>query len=185
MAKQYSEITTAHQAFIEQQQIFFVGTAGQSGRVNVSPKGMDSLRVLGPQRVLWLSVTGSGNESAAHVTENGRMTVMFCSFQGAPMILRLYGEARLIYPRDVDWEALIDEFPPLQGTRQLFDLQVDLVQTSCGMAVPLYEYQGQRDTLNQWAKQKGPAGIEAYWAEKNQVSIDDMPTHIFAEEVKS
>lgn len=181
MAKQYSEITKAHQDFIEQQQVFFVGTAGQSGRVNVSPKGMDSLRVLGPQRVVWLSVTGSGNESAAHVAENGRMTVMFCSFQGAPMILRLYGEARMIYPRDVDWEALIDGFPPLPGTRQLFDLQVNLVQTSCGMAVPLYEYQGQRDTLNQWAKQKGPDGIEAYWAEKNQVSIDDMPTHIFAE----
>ncbi len=182
MAKQYSEIMKAHQAFIEQQQIFFVGTAGQSGRVNVSPKGMDSLRVLSPQRVVWLSVTGSGNESAAHVAENGRMTVMFCSFQGAPMILRLYGEARVIYPRDAEWEALIGEFPSMPGTRQLFDLQVSLVQTSCGMAVPLYDYQSQRDTLNQWAKRKGIDGIEAYWAEKNQVSIDDMPTHIFAEE---
>ena len=187
MAKQYSEITKAHQAFIEQQQIFFVGTAGQSGRVNVSPKGMDSLRVLGPNRVVWLSVTGSGNESAAHVAENGRMTVMFCSFESAPMILRLYGEAGVVYPRDPDWDGLIGKFPPLPGTRQLFDLRVDIVQTSCGMAVPLYDYEGdssakrlrQREALNEWANKKGTDGVEAYWKEKNQVSIDGMPTHIF------
>lgn len=181
MAKQYESINEAHCRFIEQQKIFFVGSAGAAGRVNVSPKGMDSLRVLGPNQVAWLSVTGSGNESAAHAAENGRMTVMFCSFEGAPMILRLYGTARVIYPRDPHWDALSGEFPPLPGVRQLFDLQVNLVQTSCGMAVPLYEYQGDRDALNQWAKQKGPDGIEAYWAEKNQVSIDGMPTHIFAQ----
>ncbi|MGB3295420.1 MAG: pyridoxamine 5'-phosphate oxidase family protein [Phormidesmis sp.] len=181
MAKQYEHIDEAHRRFIEQQKIFFVGSAGAAGRVNVSPKGMDSLRVLGPNRVVWLSVTGSGNESAAHVIENGRMTVMFCSFEGAPTILRLYGEARVIYPRDADWDTLTGEFPPLPGTRQLFDLQVSLVQTSCGMAVPLYEYQGDRDSLNQWAEKQGPDGIEAYWAKKNQVSIDQMPTHIFAE----
>ncbi len=179
MAKQYPQITDAHQAFIEQQRIFFVGTAGRSGRVNVSPKGMDSLRVLGPNRVVWLSVTGSGNESAAHVAENGRMTVMFCSFEGTPMILRLYGRAGVVYPRDPDWDGLTGEFPSLPGTRQLFDLQVDRVQTSCGMAVPLYDYEGDREALNQWACKKGPDGVEAYWKEKNQVSIDGAPTHIF------
>ncbi len=182
MAKQYEQITEAHRSFIEQQKIFFVGTAGQSGRVNVSPKGMDSLRVLSPNRVMWLSVTGSGNESAAHVAENGRMTVMFCSFEGVPMILRLYGEASVVYPRDPKWDQMIGHFPALPGTRQLFDLQVSMVQTSCGMAVPLYDYQGDRKTLNQWAEQRGADGIEAYWAKKNRVSIDKMPTHIFAEE---
>ena len=182
MAKQYGQIDKAHRAFIEQQKIFFVGTAGQAGRVNVSPKGMDSLRVLSPNRVVWLSVTGSGNESAAHVIENGRMTVMFCAFEGAPMILRLYGEAKVIYPRDADWDDLIGQFPALPGTRQLFDLRVDMVQTSCGMAVPLYDYQGERSALNQWAEQKGTNGIETYWDQKNRVSIDNMPTHIFAED---
>ncbi len=179
MAKQYEHIDDAHKAFIVQQKVFFVGTAGAEGRVNVSPKGMDSLRVLGPNRVVWLSVTGSGNESAAHVLENGRMTVMFCSFEGAPMILRLYGAAKVIYPRDDDWTSLIGEFPETPGTRQLFDLSVKVVQTSCGMAVPLYEYQTDREMLNKWAAKKGPEGIEAYWQEKNQVSIDGKPTEIF------
>ncbi len=185
MAKQYEQITDAHRTFIEQQKIFFVGTAGCEGRVNVSPKGMDSLRVLGPNKVAWLSVTGSGNESAAHVAENGRMTVMFCSFEGAPLILRLYGEAKTIYPRDESWDELIGHFSLIPGTRQLFDLSVDLVQTSCGMAVPLYEYESDRTQLNNWAQQKGPDGIETYWREKNQVSIDGLPTHIFSEQIES
>ncbi len=179
MAKQYEQITEAHRSFIEQQKMFFVGTAGAQGRVNVSPKGLDSLRVLNPNRVVWLSVTGSGNESAAHVLENGRMTVMFCSFEGAPMILRLYGEAKVVYPRDAEWDVLVQEFPEVPGTRQLFDLSVSMVQTSCGMAVPLYEYQEDREMLNSWAQKKGPEGIGAYWEEKNQVSIDGMPTQIF------
>ncbi|MGC1306189.1 MAG: pyridoxamine 5'-phosphate oxidase family protein [Phormidesmis sp.] len=181
MAKQYAQIGAAHRTFIEAQKVFFVGTAGKEGRVNVSPKGLDSLRVLGPNRVAWLSVTGSGNESAAHVIENGRMTVMFCAFENAPMILRLYGEARVVYPRDAGWDKLAAEFPDLPGTRQIFDLTVNLVQTSCGMAVPLYEYEGDRTALNQWADKKGPEGITDYWQQKNRVSIDGMPTHIFSE----
>ncbi|MEM6450426.1 MAG: pyridoxamine 5'-phosphate oxidase family protein [Cyanobacteria bacterium P01_D01_bin.105] len=180
MAKQYSQITEKLSTFITQQKIFFVGTAGADGKVNVSPKGMDSLRVLGPNRVSWLSVTGSGNESAAHVLENGRMTLMFCAFEGAPMILRLYGTATVVYPRDEQWADLSAQFPTFPGTRQIFDLSIDLVQTSCGMAVPLYDYAQERDSLNQWADKKGPDGIEAYWTEKNQVSLDGKPTHIFA-----
>ena len=179
MAKQFEQITDKLKSFIEAQKIFFVGTAGCEGRVNVSPKGMDSLRVVGPNRVIWLSVTGSGNESAAHVMENGRMTVMFCAFEDAPTILRLYGKAAVVYPRDEAWPALIAQFPSLPGTRQIFDLSVELVQTSCGMAVPLYDFVEERDSLNNWAKKKGKAGIEAYWQEKNTSSLDGKPTHIF------
>ncbi|MEL6554352.1 MAG: pyridoxamine 5'-phosphate oxidase family protein [Cyanobacteria bacterium J06621_11] len=180
MAKQYDQITEPLQAFIEQQKIFFVGTAATTGRVNVSPKGMDAFRVLSPNRVVWLSVTGSGNETAAHIAQTNRMTVMFCAFDKVPMILRLYGKARAIYPRDADWDELIADFPTLPGTRQLYDLSVDLVQTSCGYGVPLYEYQGDRTTLNQWAEKKGPEKIEAYQRQKNQMSIDGLPTHLFS-----
>ena len=180
MAKQFDQITAAHQTFIARQRLFFVGTAAADGRVNVSPKGMgDSFRVLGPNRVVWLSVTGSGNESAAHVAQNGRMTVMFCAFEGAPLILRLYGEAETIYPRHEKWNSLITEFPAFPGVRQFFDLNVDLVQTSCGMAVPLYDFIGDRTALNEWAEKKGADGIARYWDEKNRASIDGMPTHIF------
>lgn len=181
MAKQFDRITDTHQDFIQRQKLFFVGTACAAGKVNVSPKGMDSFRVLGPNRVVWLSVTGSGNESAAHVAENGRMTVMFCSFENAPLIMRLYGEAQTIYPRHERWGELIMQFPTLLGTRQIFDLSVSLVQTSCGMAVPLYNFAGERPALNQWAKKKGAEGITKYWDEKNRTSIDDQPTHIFTD----
>ncbi|MEM8505078.1 MAG: pyridoxamine 5'-phosphate oxidase family protein [Cyanobacteria bacterium P01_D01_bin.1] len=188
MAKQYKQITTQLHKFIKQQKVFFVGTAAKEGRVNVSPKGMDSLRIFGPNRVVWLSVTGSGNETAAHLaansaengatdgTSSGRMTIMFCAFEGAPTILRLYGTARAVYPRDDSWAELIKHFTLLPGTRQLFDLSVDLVQTSCGMAVPLYDYQADRESLIEWAQKKEPEGIEAYQREKNQVSIDGLPT---------
>lgn len=181
MAKQFNQITDDHRTFIEKQKLFFVGTAAPDGRVNISPKGMsNSFRILGPNRVVWLSVAGSGNESAAHVARNNRMTVMFCSFEEAPLILRLYGAAETIYPRHDRWNSLITEFPAIPGTRQIFDLTVDLVQTSCGMAVPLYDFVGDRTALNQWAEKKGPAGIKQYRDEKNRASIDGMPTHIFS-----
>lgn len=179
MAKQFAQISAQHQTFIEQQKVFFVGTAATTGRVNVSPKGMDSFRVLGPNQVVWLSLTGSGNETAAHIAATRRMTVMFCAFENSPLILRLYGNAQAIYPYDEAWSELIEYFPQHPGTRQLFDLSVDLVQTSCGMAVPLYDYQGDREALNQWAASKGPQGIENYQREKNQTSIDGFPTHLF------
>jgi len=181
MAKQFAQIDAKLQAFIEQQKVFFVGTAATTGRVNISPKGMDALRVLAPNRVVWLNVTGSGNETAAHIAETNRMTIMFCAFDHAPTILRLYGTAQAVYPRDAAWSELIEHFPPLPGTRQLFDLSVDLIQTSCGMAVPLYDYQGDRELLNQWAKNKGPAGLEDYQRQKNLTSIDGLPTHLFTE----
>lgn len=178
MGRQYSEIPDKLQQFIAEQKMFFVATAGTGGRVNVSPKGMDSLRVVNGNRVVWLSVTGSGNETSAHVQEMPRMTLMFCAFQGKPMILRLYGQARVVHMNDSEWGGLYALFDPLPGVRQIFDLSVDLVQTSCGMGVPLYEYAGDRDDLRNWAAKKGRADLEKYWEEKNQVSLDGRQTHI-------
>jgi hypothetical protein len=178
MGQQYTEISKKLRSFIEAQKIFFVGTAAADGRVNVSPKGMDSLRVLSPKRVVWLNLTGSGNETAAHVQANPRMTLMFTAFEGNPLILRLYGEARAIHHNDPQWTELIKLFKPLPGARQVFDLSVDLVQTSCGFGVPIFDYQGQRDQLRTWSMKKGQDGIRQYWKDKNETSLDGVPTHI-------
>jgi hypothetical protein len=165
--------------FVREQHMFFVATAAADGRVNVSPKGLDSFRIVDAKQVAWLNVTGSGNETAAHVLENPRMTIMFCAFEGKPVILRLYGTARVLYPRDEQWQDYASRFELIAGTRQIFVMDVDLVQTSCGMAVPLFDYQGQRQQLVDWAEGKGQAGIEAYWRDKNQLSLDQKPTKIF------
>jgi hypothetical protein len=139
---------------------------------------MDSLRVLSPNRVVWLSVTGSGNETAAHVRQANRITLMFCAFEGDPKILRLYGGAQVIHPRDAQWAELAALFPALPGARQIFDVTVDLVQTSCGMAVPFYDYVGEREQLNDWARKKGTNGIREYWRDRNRISLDGVPTGI-------
>lgn len=178
MGKQYSEIPDKLKQFIEDQKIFFVGTATTDSRINVSPKGMDSLRILNTSRVVWLNVTGSGNETSAHIQENSRMTLMFAAFEGNPMILRIYGNARVIHKNDPEWKELYSLFRPLPGARQIFDLTVELVQTSCGMGVPFYDYAGEREQLNEWANKKGKDGIKAYWEEKNQESLDGKPSHI-------
>lgn len=158
--------------------MFFVATADVDGRVNLSPKGLDSLRVLSPNRIIWLNLTGSGNETAAHILGVNRMTLMFCSFMGNPLILRVYGSAKAVYPGDPEWEALKNEFPEMAGARQIFDVAIESVQTSCGYAVPLYEYVEQRSRLLESAEQKGEAGIKQYWADKNTESIDGKPTGI-------
>lgn len=176
MAKQLPAISDHLRAFIEAQHLYFVGTAAPDGRVNVSPKGMDSLRVLGPDRVAWLNVTGSGNETAAHLLRLPRMTIMFCALQGPPLILRLYGTARAVQPDDAGWPDLAALFPPLPGARQVFVLDVDLVQTSCGMAVPLMDYREDREDLNDWATRQTPEELEAYRQRKNARSIDGLPT---------
>ena len=178
MAKRFDSLTEQHIRFIRAQRIFFVGTAAVDSRVNVSPKGMDTLRVLDDRRVVWLNVTGSGNETAAHVQLDPRMTLMFCAFEGPPLILRLYGRARAIHRNDPEWNALYALFPPLSGARQIFDLAIDLVQTSCGAGVPLYQYQRDREDLNEWSRKKGGEGVRQYWLEKNQLSIDGLPTRI-------
>ena len=171
-------------SFIERQRIFFVATAGADGRVNVSPKGMDTLNVIDDNRIIWLSVSGSGNETAAHVLENGRMTLMFCAFEGDAMILRTYGTATVIHPRDANWDAIYAQFPNLPGTRQIYDLTVDLVQTSCGTGVPLMKFQQQRcpEELLPYYDQMGEDGVREYWKRKNTHSIDGKPTGIFQDQ---
>lgn len=178
MGQKYSELSEKHVEFIAQQKLFFVGTATADSRVNISPKGMDSFRVINKKRVVWLNVTGSGNETAAHIQHNPRMTIMFCAFEGAPLILRLYGAAKVIHKTCADWQELQTLFPPLPGARQIFDLEVDLVQSSCGMAVPYFSYDGDRELLSDWAVKRGDEGIKEYWVQKNQFSLDGMPTHI-------
>lgn len=179
MAERFSTLQDQHIRFIREQHLFFVGTAGAEGFINVSPKGMDTFRVTGPAEVVWLNLTGSGNESAAHVAENGRMTIMFCSFGKQPLIMRLYGRARTVHPRDDSWPALLGLFPADVGARQIFQLSLELVMTSCGYGVPRYELKGERPTLAKWAQQKGPDGITQYWHEKNTVSLDGKATGIF------
>jgi len=178
MATQYPGIDARLQGFIEAQQMFFVGSAAPAGRVNISPKGMDSLRVLGPNRIIWRNATGSGNETAGHLKQLNRMTLMWCSFTARPMILRAYGSARTLHPRDADWDALNAHFPGFDGARQIYDMEVGMMQTSCGYAVPFYDHTGPRDTLEKWTADRGADGVTAYWAERNQTTLDGAPTGI-------
>lgn len=178
MAKQFPALTEDQQQFISEQHIFFTASASPDGRVNVSPKGMDSLRILGPGRILWLNLTGSGNETAGHLLESPRVTLMWCSFSKRPMILRAYGTARAIHSGDADWASMITHFPPNHAARQVFDLSLDLVQTSCGYAVPFMEFAGERDTLTHWASNKTEEDIQTYWRDRNTKTIDGKPTGV-------
>jgi len=178
MAKVYPEIDARMAEWIGRQPLFFVGTAPLSaaGHVNLSPRGLDTFRLLDSTTAAYLDLTGSGNESAAHLAENGRITVMFCAFSGDPRILRLYGRGEVILPGAPEWEGLRQHFPlAIPGVRQIVRIAVERVQTSCGFGVPLMEYAGQRDTLIEWANRKGPDGIRTYWETKNAVSIDGLP----------
>jgi len=175
--KLHPQLDSELQQWIAAQPCFFVASAPLSadGHVNLSPRGISQLVVLNPRRVGFLDLTGSGNETAAHLLENGRLTIMFCAFSGAPQILRLFGRGEVVLPEDPAWQELRPQFgPPLPGERQLVLLQVERIQTSCGFGVPLMELQGQRDTLVEWAAKKGPEGIERYQAEKNAISIDGL-----------
>ena len=176
MADFFESITDRLREFIEQQHVFFVGTAARDGRVNVSPKGMDTLRVLDPNRVIWLNLTGSGNETAAHLHDTNRMTLMFCSFDRKPLILRIYGTATEVQPDQAEWADLGAHFPDLPGARQIFDVSVESVQTSCGYAVPRMTFDEERELLRSWADKKGPDGITAYHQAKNVINIDGLPT---------
>jgi hypothetical protein len=178
MAKLFDRITDELQRFIAEQQIFFVGTAplNPAGHVNLSPKGLDSFRILSPTRVAYLDLTGSGNETSAHLLENGRITFMFCAFQGAPLILRLYGRGFTVLPGSDQWQELYTLFDPIPGTRQIIVADIERVQTSCGNGVPLYQYQEQRQVMVNWAKNKGEQGLRTYRQQKNLVSIDGLPT---------
>ena len=181
MGKRFDSISEKYKTFIGQQKMFFVGTAAADGRVNVSPKGMDTLRVIDDNSVAWLNLTGSGNETATHLLENDRMTIMFCAFEGPPTILRLYGHARSIRPEDAEWDEFMSLFPEIKGSRQIMFMHVDLVQKSCGYAVPLYEYAGDRTVLTQWTEKKSAAELQEYQREKNSLSLDGKPTDISPE----
>lgn len=181
MAKFFPALDDNLKAFIAKQHIFFVATAPADGRISLSPKGLDSLRVLDDMRVAYLDLTGSGNETAAHLLADGRMTMMFCSFEGDHLILRLYGKGRSVKPSDAEWAELAPRFPTFPGTRQIILLEIESLQTSCGAGVPLYAYTGERDALLRWVTKKGEAGVRDYQHEKNRLSIDGLPTGLFEE----
>lgn len=178
MAKFYTELNDSLRKFIEEQKIFFTATATDQGRINLSPKGIDTFRCIDNQTVAYLDLTGSGNETAAHLNEDGRMTIMFCSFTEKPLILRLYGLGRVVLPRQLEWEKFYPFFTPTAGERQLIVLNIHSVQTSCGNGVPIYELKEERKTILEWADKKGQEGIYQYWQEKNQKSIDGLPTKL-------
>lgn len=178
MAKVFDTISDNLREFINEQHMFFVGTAPLSadGHVNISPKGLDCLRILNANKVAYLDLTGSGNETSAHLHENGRITFAFCAFKGAPNIVRLYGQGHVVLPETPEWDELISLFTMYPGARQIIVADIDRVQTSCGYAVPLFDYVAERDTLVRWAEAKGPDGLVAYREEKNSRSIDSMVT---------
>jgi len=178
MAVKFDSINKEHKAFIEAQKMYVIGSAGAEGFINVSPKGMDTFKIVDENTVVWLNYTGSGNETSAHVQENGRMTIMFNSYDKAPMILKLYGHATVIHEKDERWDEMSAHFEPHVGTRQFFEMKVALVLTSCGYGVPQYEYKGERNTLKKWADKKGREVIREYWAENNTVTLDGVETHI-------
>jgi len=176
MGKRFDALQPDQIAFIAAQKVFFVATAPATGRINLSPKGMDALRVLTPNRILWLNLTGSGNETAPHLAADPRITLMWMSVTTRPIILRAYGTATAIHRDAPGWDALAQALPDLPGARQIVDVTIDLVQSSCGFAVPLMDFREERPVLRSWAEQKGEAGLRAYWAERNAETIDGAPT---------
>ncbi len=176
MGKMFVALDERLTGFIAEQKIYFTATAPTKGRINLSPKGIDTFRCLDHHTVTYLDLTGSGNEASAHLLENGRMTIMFCSFTEQPMILRLYGQGRVIYPRDAEWTGLLSHFDPLPGQRQIVVLNIESVQTSCGFGVPQFDFREERTRLMDWCDKLGPEKLEQYWRDKNHVSIDGLPT---------
>ena len=178
MGEQYDHITPSLQRFIQAQPLFFVATAplSEQGHVNLSPKGYDTFRILSPHQVAYLDFTGSGNETSAHLAENGRITFMFCAFQGNPQILRLYGKGETVLRGTERWEELLAQFPSYPGRRQIILTSIDLVRTSCGYGVPLMDLQKDRETLKRWATSKGEDGLADYRGANNRTSLDGLPT---------
>jgi hypothetical protein len=177
MGKIKALIDDSVKQFIEKQTMFFVATAplDPNGFVNLSPKGLDSFRILAPDAIAYLDLTGSGIETVAHVKENGRLVIMFCAFDGAPNILRLHGRARVIEANDPEFASLINHFNPIEGMRAIIVMKVHRVADSCGWAVPVLKFEKNRHQLLAWAAQKGPEGLKQYRAEKNAASLDGLP----------
>jgi len=177
VGKIYSTIDDFVREFIEAQPLFFVGSAplDPDGHVNVSPKGLDTLRILGPSTIAYLDLTGSGIETVSHLKENGRIVLMFCNFQGAPKILRLYGRGRVVELGHPEFQSLANRFPVHEGARAVILIKISRIADSCGFGVPLLQYEGQRSQLSAWSQKLGPAGLEKYHREKNSSSIDGVP----------
>lgn len=176
-----TKLNRSFRAFIEKQPVFFVATAAPEGRVNLSPKGMGTLEILSDTHIRWLNLSGSGNETAAHLRQSDRMTLMFCAFEGDALILRVYGTASATHPQDADWAEKAAAFPYHAGSRQVIDLKIDMVQTSCGSGVPFMNFETQRGPgeLVPYFEEMGPEGVAAYWTKKNTRSIDGYETGIF------
>ncbi|WP_226779439.1 pyridoxamine 5'-phosphate oxidase family protein [Oceaniglobus trochenteri] len=179
MAKQFPALSDAHRDFIARQHMFFTATATTDSRVNISPREIGALRVVDAQTVLYLDRTGSGMETAAHLRADGRMTIMLCSFAGPPQIMRLYGQGTALSHGTAAFDSAIAahfDAPLPLGTRQIVRLAIDLVQTSCGYGVPLFDYQGERQAMENWHDNKGEEGIRDWWDKENRESIDGLPT---------
>jgi hypothetical protein len=177
MGKTYDAIADDLAAWVHAQHLFFVATApsGDGGHVNLSPKGLDTFRILDPTTVAYLDLTGSGVETIAHLRENGRITLMVCAFEGPPRIVRLYGTGEVVLPGDAGWEQMRARFPERSGARAIIRAEIDRISSSCGFAVPFMELVGDRETLSQWSDRKSPEDLAAYQGEKNAVSIDGLP----------
>lgn len=176
MGTVYESIKPDHEQFIKEQKMFFVGSAAATGHVNISPKGHDVFRILSPNKVAYLDLTGSGNETSAHLTESNRITFMFMAFQGKPLILRLYGSGRVVLPSSEEWNELAPQFELLPGYRQIIVSDIEIVKTSCGFSVPLYTFEGERDILLKWAVNKGEEQLVEYRKNKNSLSMDGIMT---------
>lgn len=182
MAKDYPALTAHHRDFIARQHMFFTASAAAGSHINISPRSTDCFRIMGDNAACYLDRTGSGNETSAHLLADGRLTIMFCAVEGPPLIMRLYGQGRVIARGTDAYAALLAaEFAGVEplGARQFICLDFDLVKTSCGYGVPLFAYEAERDTMDKWAQAKGPDGIEAYWRDNNATSMDGLPTGMF------
>lgn len=178
MGQLFSELRPEHENFIKKQRMFFVASApmDKDGHVNLSPKGYDSFRIISPNEVAYLDLTGSGNETSAHLQENGRITIMFCAFEGPPLIMRLFGKGMVILPDTPRWDELVNDFPLLPGARQIITVNIQEVKTSCGWAIPFYSYSKERETLQKWTLAKDEQELLDYQKEYNVVSMDGLPT---------
>jgi hypothetical protein len=179
MSNWYTEITPELKQFIATQKVFFVATAPTTGRINLSPKGMDTFRVISPNRAIYLDITGSGNETAAHLLENGRITIMFCSFDRTARIARLYGHGRPIHQHDTNWQEYLAMFRPEPGVRQIMEIDVESAMTSCGYGVPWMEHLDERETLRKYWEKRDQQTLTAYQHKENEQSIDGLSTGLF------
>ena len=179
-----SKLNGTLRAFIARQQVFFVATAAPGGRVNVSPKGADTLRIHSDTHLRWLNLSGSGNETAGHLRQAPRITLMFCAFEGEALILRVYGRGSVMHPRDAGWDAALAEFPVMAGSRQIIDVEIEAVQTSCGSGVPIMPFAQERagTELVPFYDDMGADGVDAYWRRKNMQTIDGFETGLFVDD---